>query len=354
MEALRRQTLRSLLRSSECRRLQDVPAQSRSLASSASLRITRSQTPNAPKVDSTDGAAHKTARKKPAEEPTPLSDFLAPGSSPNAKPVPFSTSTSAAAALADQQPLPFLTIPLGVRNPPVDLTGPRASKQNVASESEATFTERRMQKRKIIVKEATRGYFHDFHAIRSHGGKTWRSPGTLIREDRALYFPDIIGTCLKDRSKTSTTQMLKGNVSILSILTSKISEEHTKSFYQPTLDLYASNPSFRFVQVNLQENTLKAYLVSLFLSSLRTVIPPEFHATYLISSQNLEVERGALGLHNKHVGYTYLIDSDCRIRWAGCGFAEQAEKNALIACTGVLLGRLGETPAGSGAQRRLR
>jgi len=33
------------------------------------------------------------------------------------------------------------------------------------------------------VKEATQGYFHDFHKLRSHGGKTWRAPGTLIRDD---------------------------------------------------------------------------------------------------------------------------------------------------------------------------
>ena len=166
-----------------------------------------------------------------------------------------------------------------------------------------------------------------------------------LEPQKALYFPDVIGTRLSDRCKVSTTQLLSGNVSVLSILTSKISEEHTKSFYQPTLALYASNPKFRFVQVNLQENPLKGFLISLFLSSLRSQIPPQFHPTYLFSHQNVEMQRASLGLHNKHVGYTYLIDSECRIRWAGSAFAEPAERNALIACTGVLLGRYGETKA---------
>lgn len=96
------------------------------------------------------------------------------------------------------------------------------------------------------------------------------------------------------------------------------------------------------MQVNLQENTLKAYLLSLFLSSLRSQIPQQHQAAYMLSGQNIEMERQALGLHNKHVGYTYLVDPACRIRWAGCAFAEQAERNALISCTGVLLGRAGE------------
>ena len=40
------------------------------------------------------------------------------------------------------------------------------------------------------IKDATRGYFHDFHEIRSHGGKTWRSPQTMIRADVCTYTHD--------------------------------------------------------------------------------------------------------------------------------------------------------------------
>ena len=33
------------------------------------------------------------------------------------------------------------------------------------------------------VKEASRGYFQDYHALRHHEGKTWIAPNSLIRED---------------------------------------------------------------------------------------------------------------------------------------------------------------------------
>lgn len=199
-----------------------------------------------------------------------------------------------------------------------------------------------MASRKAIVTEATRGYFHDFHAIKSHGGKTWRAPSTLIRSDRSLYFPKFTGTRLSDKAKTNTVDMLRNKISVVALLGSKISEEHTRSFYSDTLQAFGSHPKFQLVQINLQSNPLKSYLVSLFLASLRSQIPEELHNTYLLSSQNIELEKEALGYHNKHVGYTYLVDDRGKVRWAGGAFAEEAEKNALKTCTGVLLERFGE------------
>jgi ATP10 protein len=115
--------------------------------------------------------------------PEELSEFLSPSSRDSGlgKPLPFDSSTSAAADLADKQPLPYLSQPLGVPEPPTAMTGAKGNSLRGEADPNA-FTEKRMQKRKLIVKEATRGYFHDFHAVRSHGGKTWRAPGTLIRE----------------------------------------------------------------------------------------------------------------------------------------------------------------------------
>lgn len=43
---------------------------------------------------------------------------------------------------------------------------------------------------------------------------------------------------------------------------------------------------------------------------------------------------------NKHVGYVYLVDEMCRVRWAGCADAKEEEAKALENCAGVLLERL--------------
>ena len=102
---------------------------------------------------------------------------------------------------------------------------------------------------------------------------------------------------------------------------------------------YLLLPPSLLTQINLQPNPLKSYLLSLFLSSLRSQIPTSLHATYLLSSNSLELEKEALGLHNKHVGYVYLIGRKGEIRWAGGAFAEAEEREALRNCTGVLLNR---------------
>ena len=49
-----------------------------------------------------------------------------------------------------------------------------------------------------------------------------------------------------------------------------------------------------------------------------------------------------LGITNKHVGYIYLVDSQAKIRWAGCGFATPEEREALRRGVAVLLGRAKE------------
>ena len=114
----------------------------------------------------------------------------------------------------------------------------------------------------------------------------------------------------------------------------------TASFVDPTNELYLSNPSYRFIQVNLQENLLKSLLVSMFLASIRKTVPPHLQSTYLVSNQNMEYVRDALGMVNKHIGYVYLLDERLRIRWAACGDAKPEETEALRISVGVLLNRL--------------
>jgi len=117
----------------------------------------------------------------------------------------------------------------------------------------------------------------------------------------------------------------------------------TASFANPTNEVFLSNPNYRFIQINLQENVLKSLLVSLFLSSLRQTIPVELQPTYLVSSQNMEYVRDSLGMVNKHIGYVYLLDEHLKVRWAACGDAKLEEADALRTSVGVLLNRLEKT-----------
>jgi len=205
-------------------------------------------------------------------------------------------------------------------------------------------SDKRIEQRRHLIKEASKGYFHDMNMTRKHGGKTWIAPKTLIREDKALYLPNITGKSLDEGRQKNTTTMCFGRVTILAMLGTKISEIHAKGFIEPTHARFLSNPLYQYIQINLQENLLKSILVNFFANSLRSVVPKEFQSNYLVSSQNMEYVREPLGMTNSKVGYVYLIDENLKIRWGGCADAKPEETRALESCTGVLLQRLEKNP----------
>lgn len=275
------------------------------------------------------------------EYPPSLKIFLHPDPNLEVPPLPFATSVNRAAEEANKIPLSYLSVPLGVKDKPIPGTGASLAKVSAIKDPKLKAEALAYQK-KILLRQMGQTYFYDLHAMRSHGGKLWRGPSTMIREDQALYFPDIVGVNLKDRANTNTTSLLQGKVSVVSVLTSRLSGEHINSFVQPNLQRFVNNKGFNYVQLNLQQNTLKSYLVSLFLSGLRKEVPEPWQPSYVFARQNMELLRPRLGLHNQYVGYVYLVDEQCKVRWAGCAFAEQEEREALWASVGVLLDRLGK------------
>ncbi|KAI9065294.1 hypothetical protein FKP32DRAFT_1685103 [Trametes sanguinea] len=247
---------------------------------------------------------------------------------------------------AKKDELPLLQRPLGVRGKPK----PQGKKTWEDTKEKYLDDDKRLAERHHLAREATRGYFSDLSATRHHGGKTWIAPKVMIREDKALYFPDISGTPLSGKEKVHTSNILAGKVSIVTLLTTRISEIQTAMFTQPTQDALGSHPLFQRVQINLQDNLLKSFLVSLFASGIRKTVPEELWPTYLISSQNIEYLREPLGIANRHVGYVYLVDPNMKIRWAACADPKSEEIAALLTCTKVLLERSSNQPQSESAQ----
>ncbi|KAI0370527.1 hypothetical protein BV20DRAFT_279951 [Pilatotrama ljubarskyi] len=244
----------------------------------------------------------------------------------------------------DKSEIPLLQRPLGVKSRP-------QAKVKSWDDTKEKFLDmdKRLEERHHLAREATRGHFADLSATRKHGGKTWIAPKVMIREDKALYFPDIFGTPLAGKEKVHTTNLLAGKVSVVTLLTTRISEIQTAQFVEPTHTSFKKHRLYQRVQINLQDNLMKSFLVSLFASGIRKTIPKALWPTYLISSQNLEYLREPLGIANRHVGYVYLVDPQLKIRWAACADPKAEEIAALKACTSVLLQRsMKERQASSG------
>jgi ATPase complex subunit ATP10 len=182
-------------------------------------------------------------------------------------------------------------------------------------------------------------YFREWSNMRFHKGKSFLSPPRLFRSDRALYFPNFHGdTLLKENGLArDTTPLLMDRISVVSVFSSAWAERQAASFIgkkeNPELHslLAESKGRAQIVNINLEDNWLKAGIIKLFVPNLRIAQGKENWGRYFIVRRMLNDEdRDHIGLLNSKVGYTYLVDGNCRIRWAGSGIAEGDEKEGLV------------------------
>ncbi|KAI9825490.1 MAG: Mitochondrial ATPase complex subunit atp10 [Phylliscum demangeonii] len=190
-------------------------------------------------------------------------------------------------------------------------------------------------------------YFRHWVDLKYEKGKSFVAPSRLFRAERALYFPNLHGRNLLRARKARTadsTSMLKGKISIVSVFCSNWAERQVATFvnkkkhrelnellHQYSDGTPGGNGVLQKVYVGVEQDRFKSWLVWLFMPSLRRKVPNNLHARYLVVTRGLSDElREEMGMLNKIVGYVYLVDEECRIRWAGSGDASPAEKAALI------------------------
>lgn len=76
---------------------------------------------------------------------------------------------------------------------------------------------------------------------------------------------------------------------------------------------------------------MKAWLISMFMGSLRKSLGQENWGRYFLVQKGVtDYIKESIGLLNSKVGYTYLVDPQCRIRWAASGTGSPDEKEGLV------------------------
>lgn len=180
-------------------------------------------------------------------------------------------------------------------------------------------------------------YFREWSNMRLHKGKSFLAPPRLFKAERSLYFPNFHGqTLLKDKLARDTTPVLEDKVSIVSVFSSAWAENQAATFAakknNPELHelVDKSDGVAQMVHINVEENALKAMLIRLFMGGSRRKIGKGNWGRYFLVRRGITNEiRDAVGLLNSKVGYTYLVDGECRIRWAGSGDCEGDEREGL-------------------------
>ena len=131
-------------------------------------------------------------------------------------------------------------------------------------------------------------------------------------------------------------------MSLVSVICTEWAASQVDSFVSPTsnpalaelMTSYASAQGVaQHVTINVEENPLKAFMVRLFFPRLRKRLGRARWGTYFLNRRGLSDDlRDALAMWNSKVGYLYLVDGQCRIRWAANGEAREEEKESLVRC----------------------
>ena len=172
--------------------------------------------------------------------------------------------------------------------------------------------------------------------MRYHKGKTFLSNPKLFRAEKALYFPNLQGVTLASPKVVhDTTSVLNDQVSVISVYSGTWADRQAATFVgnHSELDkaLEAGKGIAQKVDINIEENALKAGLIRLFMPRLRKRLPKDAHGRYFLVRRGVTEElRDDIGLLNSKVGYVYLVDRECKIRWAGSGRATAGEKEGLV------------------------
>lgn len=204
--------------------------------------------------------------------------------------------------------------------------------------------DKHLQRRAQMTKQIAKPYFRDWSNMRFHEGKQFYANDRLFRAEHALFIPNFYGKTLrKDAAKLNkkdgydglgrdTCEVMQGKVSVLSVVSSTWAENQTKTFISkeanPELhQIMQQNSNIaQFVEINREENNLKWWLIQLFASNLRRSRSIDEQSRYFMVRRGVgEIVKEALGLLNDKVGYVYLVDAQCRLRWAASARAEPKE-----------------------------
>lgn len=187
-------------------------------------------------------------------------------------------------------------------------------------------------------KQVSKPYFRDFTNMQYNSGKSFLANPRIFRASRALFFPNFVGSTLlpgaAGRKPHDTTLALLDRVSLVSVYSSEWARAQAATFTENNKELKetldANRGVAQHVEINVEPNVMRAWILNMFKGRLRGQRREEDWDRYFIVRKGITDEiRDNLGIMNEKVGYVFLVDGACRIRWAASGNAEGEEKEFL-------------------------
>jgi ATPase complex subunit ATP10 len=223
-----------------------------------------------------------------------------------------------------------LGAPIGFANPPV-----RTQDWAKIETAGDTYLERNAANRKILAKKYEKSYFRDFRNMDANRGKFYIANQQLYKASAALYFPNLLGRNLS-RNHKATTDVLAGRISVVAVYSRKWAEDQVASFLgvkeNPGLrQVFKDNEgALQLVEINHEEFRLSSMMLWLFEWNLKRNRSKAQQDEYFIMRGIPQTVKDSIGMMNDKLGYIFLLDEHCKIRWSACADALDEEKASLV------------------------
>jgi ATPase complex subunit ATP10 len=167
------------------------------------------------------------------------------------------------------------------------------------------------------------------------GGKIYLANAKLYKPEVALYWPNLKGRTLAG-GEADTTTLLRGWISVVCLFQREWALSQTRSFVGKTEHpklakvMEENRDTVQLVDISTEDLEGFSFIARIFEWNIRRKKTAEEKERYFMT-RNIPVGiKESLGVMNSSVGYVFLVDEECKIRWSACADAYPEEKEYLV------------------------
>jgi len=194
---------------------------------------------------------------------------------------------------------------------------------------------KKMETRKEIIKDISKGYFADLHEFRRSGGKRFFAFEKPSELKDSSAFPKIKARTLSQK-EVDLQQAFVGHVTLVLLWIKAFGETMCDKYRLPFMEHFQEEPLAQHYEISVVDGFFFKAFSRLIESNLRKRKAVDRHDNYLFFTGNLKPIREKF-LENEIVGHAFLIDSNGLVRWKAHANPTEEEIRYMLDCSKLLL-----------------